>query len=125
MLIQFGSLDLRQQLTALHPCADIRVPPLDITVGARIDGGLDIGLDTGRKGDVELRSARLRMGHADGRARLFVGIGGKVRAHRPLVKKSQQQGYGKKIAATTTTTAMLLPAFDQCSGDSESAAPAR
>ena len=49
MLVNFGRIDLGENLALLNVAADVLVPLLEIAVGPRIDGRLDIGLERSRE----------------------------------------------------------------------------
>src|SRR5271169_59685 len=65
-LIDFGGVDLRQQLAGFHAGADIHIPFLQVTVGAGVDGSVDERLHVG--GEHDLRRGRSARGMDDGHA---------------------------------------------------------
>ena len=53
LLVEFRSLDLGQNLSAMHARADVGIPLAQVAVGARIDRRVDVGLRIRGKRDLE------------------------------------------------------------------------
>ena len=76
LLIDFRSLNFGQELPGLDVGANIRIPVLEIAVGARVDRRIDVCLDICRQHDFLRRRGVLRMNHRDGGDCHFRGFSG-------------------------------------------------
>jgi hypothetical protein len=74
LLIEFGRLNLRKQLSAFHAPPDVDIPVFDVSVGAGIDGRFGVRLNVRGKAYFELRSTGLRMAGAHGHSSMVTRI---------------------------------------------------
>ena len=74
LLVDFGRIDVRQQLVLFYPCANIEIPALQIPVRSCVNRSIGKGLRNAWQHNFICRCALAGKDHADGRDGPFLGL---------------------------------------------------